>query len=37
MIGPFQRGMYSVVPIKQVGWNKRVGWEKMQKLIKELD
>ena len=29
--------MYSVVPIKQVGWNKGVGWEKMQKLIKELD
>ena len=28
---------YSVVPIKQVGWNKGVGWEKMQKLIKELD
>ena len=28
---------YSVVPIKQVGWNKGVGWAKMQKLIKELD
>ena len=29
--------MYSVVPNKPVGWNKGVGWEKMQKLIKELD
>ena len=28
---------YSVVPFKQVGGNKGVGWEKMQKLIKELD
>ena len=28
---------YSVVPVTQVGWNKGVGWEKMQKLIKELN
>ena len=28
---------YSVVPNKQVGWNKGVGKKKIWKLIKELD
>ena len=33
----FGKGHYSSVSIKQVGWNKRVRWRKMENSIKELD
>ena len=37
MFGHIYLDRYSGVSIKQVGWNKRVRWRKMENSIKELD